>query len=372
MKIGLVCPYNIMKGGGVQQIIIALQAGLIDRGHEVKIITPKPRELTRRVKNVIYVGGAADVRSLATTSQISASIDSDEIEDILERENFDILHFHEPWVPMLSRQLLGKSQCVNVATFHAKLPETVMSRTMARVVTPYTSSVLKYLHELTAVSDAAMEYVRTMTDEPIAIIPNGIDLQQFHAPRTPIEHEQKTIVYIGRLEKRKGVQYLLRAFAVLLKKHKNVKLIIAGDGVDRQKLELECEELGIEKQVKFLGYVSEARKKSLMRNSDLFCSPALYGESFGIVLLEAMASGLVTVAGNNPGYAAVMQGLGSVSLVNPKEIIDFANRLELLLYEPQLRKLWRKWARETVVQYDYQKVIDKYVAVYESAIKKFN
>ena len=372
MKIGLVCPYNIVKGGGVQEIVKALQSGLEKRGHEAVIITPRPRESTKRVKNVIFVGAATDFRSpLATTSQLSASVDGDEIDEILEREKFDILHFHEPWVPMLSRQILSRSNCVNVATFHAKLPETVMTRTMAKVVTPYTKSVLKYLHEFTAVSEAAQDYLRTMTDEPVSIIPNGIDTHQFHVPRKMVERKEKNILYLGRLEKRKGVNYLLQSFAELSAKRSNVKLIIAGDGVDRQKLEITAQEIGIEKKVKFLGYISETRKKKLLHDTDLFCSPAIYGESFGIVLLEAMASGLVTVAGNNPGYSAVLQGLGSVSLVNPKDTHEFAKRLELLLFEPELRKLWRDWAKESVPQYDYEKVVDQYEEVYKAACKKY-
>jgi phosphatidyl-myo-inositol alpha-mannosyltransferase len=371
MKIGLVCPYNILKGGGVQECVKALQEGLIARGHDVVIITPKPRELKRPLKNVIFLGSSTDIRSLSTTSQISAGVDSDEIEEMLLREQFDVLHFHEPWVPMLSRQLLSRSDCVNVATFHAKLPDSVMTRTMARVITPYTRSVLKYLHEFTAVSDAALDYLRTMTDEPVSIIPNGIDLEHFHVPRKRKISDDKTILYIGRLEKRKGVNYLLKAFAELAERQKNVKLVIAGDGVDKQKLEIMTQELGIERKVRFLGYISETKKRKLLHDADLFCSPAIFGESFGIVLLEAMASGLVTVAGSNPGYASVLQGMGSVSLVNPKDTQEFSKRIELLLNEPQLRKLWREWARKTVPQYSYNNVVDQYEAVYTAARKRY-
>lgn len=368
MKIGLVLPYNITKGGGVKEIVLALQAGLTQRGHKVLIITPRPQGVVKAMKGVIFVGAATDFRSpLATTSQISASIDTDEIDELLEREKFDVLHFHEPWVPMMSRQILSRSQCINVATFHAKLPETIVSRSFIKIVTPYTRSILKYLHESTAVSEAALEYVRSMTDDPVSIIPNGIDLHQFHAPRHRPDRAIKSILYIGRLEKRKGVNFLIDAFAILHKHQHNVKLIIAGDGVDRDKLKDQVEELGLQKNVQFLGFVSETQKKKLLHDADLFCSPALYGESFGIVLLEAMASGLVTVAGNNPGYSSVLQGLGSLSLVDPKNSDEFASRMRLLLNEPQLRKLWLSWARESVGQYDWPIVVGQYEAVYEAA-----
>ncbi len=370
MKIGLVCPYNITKGGGVQECVKALQAGLEARGHAALIITPSPRKKAYGMKNTIFLGGMADFRSpMSTTTQIAVSADGNEIDEILAREKFDVLHFHEPWQPILSRQILSRSKSVNIATFHAKLPETMMSRTVARVVTPYTKSVLKYIHEYTAVSEAAMEYLRTMTDVPVSIIPNGIDLHHYHAPRRYPTKNEKTILFVGRLEKRKGIDYLLKAYKELCKVQDNVKLVIAGDGVDREKLELKVEEMQL-KNVKFLGYVSETRKRALMHDADIFCSPALYGESFGIVLLEAMASGLVTVAGNNPGYSAVLQGLGSVSLVNPRHTDDFVKRMLLLMNESEMRKLWRSWARSALPQYDYEAVVAQYEAVYKAACER--
>src|ERR1700744_5226076 len=107
----------------------------------------------------------------------------------------------------------------------------------------------------------------------------------------------------------------------------------------------------------------------MLATADLFCAPAIFGESFGIVLLEAMASGLVTVAGDNPGYSSVMQGLGKLSLVNPKDIPQFAHRLELLLFDEDLRVLWQKWAKDYVRQFDFPKILDRYEAMYETALK---
>ncbi len=373
MKIGLICPYNITKGGGVQEIVRAMYKELSGRGHEVRIITPEPREMADefRTEEMIFVGGAADFRSpLATTAQISAAKDMALIDEMLGRENFDILHFHEPWVPMLSRQILSRSEAINIATFHAKLPETVMSRTLATVVAPYTAAVLRHLDCLTAVSMAAAEYVRSMTDAPVEIIPNGIDLSDFKPPASfaDIHKPVKTILFLGRLERRKGVIHLLRAYQKLVETCSDVELVIAGDGPDRRKLEYKVEELELP-NVTFLGYVSDAQKHQLLRSADLFCAPALYGESFGIVLLEAMASGLVTVAGNNPGYASVMQELGSISLVNPKEPAEFARRMDVMLHDEGLRRLWRKWGLSYVKQFNYPAIVDEYERVYRTAHK---
>lgn len=369
MKIGLVCPYDIFRPGGVQECVQALQAGLNKRGHKAIILTPLSKAAKKREsENIIFLGGGTEVKSpFHTTAQVSASASPEMLTAVLNEQNFDILHFHEPWVPMLSRQLLTRSNSVNVATFHAKLPETIMSRTIERVITPYTKSILKYLDSLTAVSDAAADYVQSLTHKPVSIIPNGIDLSKYQSG-APTNDDYRTILYIGRLERRKGVKYLLKAFAVLNENYPQAKLIIAGDGSDREKLEAYAKELKL-KDVSFVGYVDEAKKLKLLSEATVFCSPALYGESFGIVLLEAMAAGVVTVAGNNPGYSSVMQGRGALSLVNPKDTHEFARRLHLLLGDQPLRELWQDWAHEHVQQFDYSSIIDQYEVLYEKALK---
>jgi phosphatidylinositol alpha-mannosyltransferase len=371
MKIGLVCPYNIAKGGGVKEHIFACMAELRKRGHDVYVLTPKPKDSEEEPgKNIIFVGESKDFNSpLHTVVQVSASV-NETIDKILEEHQFDILHFHEPWVPMLSAQILSRSKCINVATFHAKLPETIMTRTMIKVVTPYTKSVLKYIHEYTAVSEAAAEYVCSLTDKPVALIPNGIDMAKYRAPlRRSENRKNKTIFYLGRLEQRKGVKHLLHAFKILTETEKNVSLIIAGDGPDRAKLEALAADLELGESVSFVGFVSEKEKIHYLRTADLYCSPALYGESFGIVLLEAMATGTVVVAGDNPGYASVMKGLGALSLVNPKHHAEFSRRLRLLLHETDLRRLWREWAESQLPQYSYSAIVDQYEEVYEAALK---
>lgn len=370
MKIGLVCPYNITKSGGVLEIVLATKAELISRGHDVKILTPLHRNMSDvELPDVIFVGSSTDFRSPTHTSvQVSATSDGDKIDEMLAEEQFDILHFHEPWVPMISRQILLKSTSVNIATFHAQVPETIMSRSLAKAVTPYLKSVLKYLHELTAVSDAGAEYVTGLTDEPVTIIPNGIDLNKFKA-KPHHRTDGRTIFYVGRLERRKGVKYLLQAFQILTQDEPEAKLIIAGDGPDRAKLELLAEDLKL-KNVSFLGYISDELKLDLMSEADVFCSPAIFGESFGIVLLEAMAVGTVTVAGNNSGYSGLMQDVGALSLVNPQDTVEFARRLRIMLTEEPVRALWRSWAKDYVQQFNWPEIVDRYEELYVEALKR--
>jgi phosphatidylinositol alpha-mannosyltransferase len=373
MKIGLVCPYNIDRNGGVLEVILALKDGLEMRGHKVKIITPYPRNHELEPQpDVIFAGTSTDFRTLSfthTTSQVSSTADGEKIDAMLAEEKFDILHFHEPWMPLLSRQLLQRSSSVNIGTFHAKVPEAMMSRTIIKAVTPYLKSVMKYLHELTAVSAAAAEYAAGLTDQPITIIPNGIDLVKYKGAHPSKVKPPVNILFIGRLERRKGVQYLLRAYSQLAQTNPDLKLIIAGDGPERERLELMVEDLELP-NVSFLGFVSEELKLQLLAEATVFCSPAVFGESFGIVLLEAMATGSVCVAGNNSGYVEVLQDMGAISIVNPHDTEEFARRLDVLLHQPELRAVWQKWAKDYVKDFNYPGIVARYEEFYKDALQK--
>ncbi len=373
MKLGLVCPYNMFRPGGVQAVIEATARDLRGRGHTVKIIAPQPKEATYQDPDLILLGQSTEFNTpFATKGDLAMSIDPSTIDAMFEREQFDVVHFHEPWVPMLSMQLLARSPAVNVGTFHAKLPDTPLSKSIEKIVTPYTRTVFKRLKAISAVSQAATDFVASVTDMPLTIIPNGIDLQHYDPEQykslARYKGAKKTILYIGRLEKRKGAQFLLPAYKQLAQSHSNIRLVIAGDGGKRKTLEqyVEKEELP---NVEFLGFVSDEDKLRLLKSADLFVSPAIYGESFGIVLLEAMAMNVPVVAGNNPGYTSVMVDRGRISLVDPKDVDAFAQRLELLLFDEEVRGLWQEWARDYVQQFDWPKVTDQYEALYKKALR---
>ena len=375
MKIGLVCPYNMFQfAGGVQEIVIQLANELRLLGHDIKIITPRPRNFSETIpENMILLGKSAKLNTpFATMVDFGFEADTEEIENMLEQEKFDILHFHEPWVPVLSRQILSRSKAINIATFHATPPTTALSKSLLSVVVPYTSSVLKYIDGYSAVSDSAAEYVNTLVEKPVTIIPNAINLEAFKPSKNKKDSSgKKKILYLGRLEKRKGIPYLLEAYQMLRMKHNDVELVIAGSGVKRAALE---KIVATEKipEVSFLGFIPEQQKIQLIESADLYCSPAIYGESFGIVLLEAMALHIPVVAGNNPGYSSVMRDEGSISLVNPKSTSEFAQRLELLLYNNEMRDVWIKWAKRETPQYSFDRITEMYLALYKSTKKKSN
>lgn len=370
MKIGLVCPYDFFRHGAVQKLIELLDSELTERGHDVRIITPRPPHYQGDPPpRTIFVGRSTKWNTpLSTTLEVGASFEPNGMEEMLEAEQFDIINVHEPEVPVLGAQIAARADCPIVATFHATIPETAVGRTIEMFRIPFSRSLFRRLAAMTAVSDSAARFVRDWSGQDITIVPNYIDIEAFKDGRQ-YKRDANTILYLGRLEKRKGVKYLLKAFAELAEHDSKVRLVIAGDGSEREKLEnwVYTNEVP---RVQFLGAVSDARKVELLKKAAVFCSPAIYGESFGIVLLEAMAAGTPTVAGDNPGYKCVMVDRGLISLVNPKDASDFARRLKVFLRDEELRASWLRWAEEYVQAFDSAKIIDQYETVYKKVIRE--
>ncbi len=369
MKIGLVCPYDFFRHGAVQKLVEVLDKELTARGHDVRIITPRPRNYKGDAPDrMLFVGQSAKWNTpIKTTLEVGLTLETDGLEEMLEKEGFDLIHVHEPEVPILGAQIAARATCPIVATFHATFPETAMGKTIEFFRPALARSIFRNIAAMTAVSDSAARFVREWSEQSVDIVPNYIDLKRFTPPKR-LKRKPATILYVGRLEKRKGVRYLLKAFAALAETDENVELIIAGDGSERPKLEAWVETYEVPR-VKFLGAVDEPTKLKLLHEATLFCSPAIFGESFGIVLLEAMAAGVPIVAGDNPGYACVMKGRGLLSLVNPQDTGDFARRLDLMLKDEELRKLWLAWSKKYIRQYDFKKIIDQYEEVYKKAVR---
>lgn len=374
MRIGLICPYNYFRPGGVQNLVRDLADELEGRGHYVRIIVPRPRQHPEKLpKNLIMVGGSTEFKTpFATKGDLGMSASNEKIDQMLEAENFDVLHFHEPGVPVLGIQLLSRSKTANVATRHATLPDGLVTKSIEKLMQPIAKYIVAKSHVITAVSEVAKKGTQIYdSSAEIEIVPNGINIKDFDLAAKKTKVIPETIVYVGRLEKRKGVKFLVDAFGQLQKTHPDIKLIIAGDGNLMDSLQERIEKYEI-KNVSFLGFISEVKKAQLMASAAVFCSPALFGESFGIVLLEAMAAGAVVVAGNNPGYASVMTGRGRLSLVSPESTDDFAQRLEIMLYDEDVRKLFLEWSRKHTKDYEFGKIVDQYEAVYNKAIANFN
>lgn len=368
MRIGIVCPYNIFRPGGVQSHIEAQANELRKRNHKVIIITPKPRDFDGvKPKDVYFIGQSVKMRAQSSTVDISAALEVEEIEELYEELKLDVIHFHEAFVPFVSRQLVMQANCPTVGTLHAAIPETLLGRSVASI-RPYMRTVLHGLDAITAVSPAATYHVLDIIDKDINFIPNGIS-EDFKYPKNNLKRDSATILFVGRLEKRKGAKYLIDAFELVAEKIPNAKCIIAGDGQLKKSLIGYAKDRGID-NVEFLGFVDEKKKKELISKCTVYCSPAIYGESFGIVLLEAMALGAPIVAHPNQGYQWVMKDTGRLSLVDVKNPEEFARRLILMIEDQGLREYWQSWAKDYVKHFSYKKIVDEYEKIYLKLLKK--
>lgn len=371
MKIAIYTPYNIFKHGGVQEHVQYQAAILRKRGHKVTIITPRPRDkfVDDAPKGVDFLGVSARIKTpSATSADVSVSVYPEAIDEALAA-GYDILHVHEPLVPISGRQILTRAEgkMVRVGTFHAALPGNMLGKSLVSTYKTYARAILPHVDAITAVSPAAIGYIQGYTDLTINYVSNGIDLA--HYKPKELERDRNTVLFIGRLEKRKGARATINAFVELKKLKPDARLKIAGDGPLRKSLEQYVKMQKIE-DVEFLGFIEDKEKLHLLNTCGIYTSPALYGESFGIVLAEAMAMGAPTVCHPNDGYRWVMRDTGRISLVDCLDPLAYAERMQFLMEDDAVRDLWQKWARKYVEQFDYENVVDSYEAIYRRLIKK--
>ena len=375
MKIGIICPYNLYRPGGVPKLVWAWHKELRKRGHDAILIAPKPRKHEGPVEEgVMLFGTSTELNTpFRTKADVSIHAGPIEIKEYLDEQQFDILHFHEPWVPMLPLQILNKSTSINIATFHAKLPDMRVYKAIGKAAAPYARSIVKKLDYMVSVSDAAADYIQTIIEDKIDIIPNGVDLEYFDPskiePYPQYDDDVKTILYLNRLEKRKGPDLLLKAYRRLVKKHDDVRLIMASDGDMRSSLEAYVAAYDLPR-VEFVGFVSDEEKLRLYKSADLYCAPSPYGESFGVVILEALAMQTPVLGGNNPGYAVSLAERADDYLVDTRTTTAFTKRLEELLYNEDERASYIEWSRGQAEKFGFSSMVDQYEELYTKLLKK--
>jgi phosphatidylinositol alpha-mannosyltransferase len=375
VKIALVSPYDFSYPGGVVNHIVALEKQLTMMGHDVKIIAPTSRAIDDKNNKYVNIGKARPIPTRGTTIRIAISLHlAPQIKEVLEREKFDIIHLHEPFMPMLCSAILKFSDTVNVGTFHA-----ARNRIGYNWGWPVSAYMLerrqRKLMGRIAVSTTALEFAHRRIHGEFNIIPNGIDLDYFNPDVKPVEKYcdgRLNILFVGRLEKRKGVSYLLKAYARVKKEFPSSRLMIAGPGtVLREKLERKVEKLGVP-DVVFLGNVPLEELPSYYKTADVFCAPATGQESFGIILLEAMAVGTPIVASDIPGYASVLTNGREGLLVPPKNDVELANALRTVLSDRQLRFEMGARGILTSHEYDWKKIAQRIYEFYEKTINEQN
>ena len=339
-------------------------------GHEVKIVAPASRAVSTFGDRFIAVGKPRPIPVSGSIARITLSPWlSSRIKAVLDREHFDICHLHEPLMPMLCTTVLRLSNVPNVGTFHASGGKSWYS-----FGTPIGKSILKkWLHKLDgkiAVSEPAMEYVSKYFPGDYTIIPNGVDSKHFSPDVPPIEEfsdGKLNILFVGRLEKRKGLDYLLEAYKQIKPEFPNSRLIVVGPGKRlRKKYERRVTRDRL-KDVVVIGYAAYRDLPRYYQTADIVCCPATGRESFGIVLLEAMAVGKPVVASNIQGYNSVVTHGAEGLLVPPKNAEKLAQALTSLMTDGALRQQMGNEGRLKAVQYDWenvaQRVLDYYVSV---------
>lgn len=367
MKIALVSPYDYPYPGGVTEHISHLATEFRRSGHEVHIIAPQSAGVREQNGEIVHpVGTVVPVPANGSVARISLSLRlSRQVKEILERENFDVIHLHEPLLPALPVTVLRHSHSLNIGTFHAFA--------QSNYGYFYGKPILRYfvrkLHGRIAVSPPARDFVAEYFPGEYEIIPNGIDYDRFAASTEPLERFKTggpNILFVGRLEKRKGLKYLLRAMSGVWDHFPQARLIVVGGGPlleDYRNLV----ETGRVENVEFAGFVPGEELARYYHSCDVFCAPSTGQESFGIVLLEAMASGKPLVASDIPGYRFVVSHGVEGFLVPPQDEQAIALSLVRLLSDADLRARMGRAGRKRAEEFSWDKVAGRVLAFYEQA-----
>jgi phosphatidylinositol alpha-mannosyltransferase len=371
MKIALVVPYDLAYPGGVASHVANLYHQLVLMGHQVKVIGPASNAVSSFGSQFIPIGKPRPFPASDSISRVPISLNlGNEIKAVLAAERFDIIHLHEPFVPMLCSAMLRFSDGVNVGTFHAAdgTPGYNFGWPLGRMILRRRR---RKLHGRIAVSLPAMKFASKYVPGDYAIIPNGVDFSHFPdqaRPMAPFDDGRPNILFLGRLEKRKGLDYLLDAYRQLKREMPEARLLVVGGGTMlRRKYDRWIERYGV-RDVVFAGRVSDEDRARFFRTATVYCSPATGKESFGVVLIEAMASGVPIVASNIEGYAGVVTHGQEGLLVPPRNAAKLAEALKTVLRDRGMQRQMGDRGRITAQTYSWDKVAQRVVNYYQSVL----
>ncbi|MDR1393810.1 MAG: glycosyltransferase family 4 protein [Bifidobacteriaceae bacterium] len=364
MRIGLVCPYSFDVPGGVQFHVRDLAEELLAQGHQVSVLAPADDD-TPLPSYVRPAGRALPIRYNGSVARVNfGPLTAHRARRWLIEGNFDLLHIHEPITPSLGGLALIYAQCPAVATFHSSQ---TASRAL-RVAYPLVRSALEKLSGAIAVSEDARRTVMDHLGLDAVIIPNGVSVDRFalapQAAQWRGSPSRPVVAFLGRLdEPRKGLTVMLAALRRLLELFPGLRLVVAGSGSAEEMISRLGPEAGA---VELAGAISDDDKAALLRSCSVYVAPQLGGESFGIVLVEAMASGAPVVASDLPAFARVLdQGeLGRLFAVG--DGLALARAVEKTLTETAATASQIDRAQQAVRRYDWSVVTEQILAVYET------
>ncbi|WP_104525679.1 glycosyltransferase family 4 protein [Blastococcus atacamensis] len=368
MRVGLVSPYRWDVPGGVQYHVRDLAETLRGMGHHVEVLTPAEREESITDPFITFAGRTVPVPYNGSMASVQfGPVSAARVRRWLREGRFDVVHVHEPSSPSVSLLVCMLAQGPIVATFHTATTRSKMLVVLGPTVRPWLERIAGRI----AVSDFARRVQVEHLGGDAVIIPNGVHVGRFAEGPTltgrPRGADGPTVGFVGRFdEPRKGLPVLLEAMRTVVRDHPDARLVIAGRG-DADELERMVGE-DLRPHVALLGEVPEAGKAALLRTVDVYCAPNLLGESFGVILIEAMAAGAPVVASDLDAFVRVLDDGRAGIVVRRDDPSALGRALSELLGDPARRAQLAARGSELAAQYDWQVLARRILAVYETVL----
>ena len=362
MRIGMVCPYSFDVPGGVQSHVLQLAEVMRSRGQDVSVLAPASPHVSLP-EFVVSAGKAFPIPYNGSVArlQFSPAVHG-KVRRWLAEGDFDVLHLHEPNAPSLSMWALRVAEGPIVATFHTSTTKSLSLAVFGALLRPMQEKIVGRI----AVSDLARRWQMEALGSDAVEIPNGVDVASIaSAPLLDgYPRPGKTVLFLGRYdEPRKGMAVLIDALPGLVEHFPGVQVLVVGRGDDD---ELRSNAGGLAGHLRFLGQVDDAAKASALRSADVYCAPNTGGESFGIVLVEAMAAGTPVVASDLHAFRQVLRDGDAGRLVPVEDGAALAAGLVAVLEDNRLAKRYVAAGSDAVRRYDWSVVANQIMRVYET------
>ena len=352
LRIGMVCPYSLSVPGGVQAQVLGLARELRRVGHEVRVLGPcdgpPPEPWVTPLGDSLPTAANGSIAPLAPDpAAVLRTLRA------LRDEAFDVVHVHEPLAPGPALTTVTLHTAPTVGTFHA-----AGRSSSYRVLAPVLRRLLGRIDHKVVVSPDALALVRSHLGGEFEVLFNGIQTDEIRSV-APLPHPRPAIFFLGRHEERKGLEVLLEAVGLL---DLDVTCWIAGDGPETRRLQSRWAD---DERLEWLGRITDAERNARLRGASVFCAPSLHGESFGVVLLEAMAAGTPVVASDLPGYRNVATNGVDAVLVPPGDAQALAAAIDRVLADNSLADALRRAGTNRADEFAMSTLANRYVAVYE-------
>ncbi|SIR87107.1 glycosyltransferase family 4 protein [Williamsia sterculiae] len=362
MKIGMICPYSFDIPGGVQAHVVELAQVFIERGHEVSVLAPAGDDV-ELPDYVVSVGPALAIPYNGSVSRVNFGPKAyAKLRQWLLDERFDVLHVHEPNAPSISMLSLMVANGPIVTTFHTSTTKSLWLKLFQGILRPYHERIVGKI----AVSELARRWQMESLGSDAVEIPNGIHVSMF-ADARPLEgypSPGRSLLFLGRYdEPRKGIDVLIRALPLVVERYPDLRVLVVGGGNERE-LRRRAGELA--DHLVFLGQVDDQTKARALRSVDAYCAPNLGGESFGIVVVEAMAAGAAVVASDLNAFRRVLDNGRAGTLVEVGNPESLAAGILAVLDDDALRLRLTDRARACAARYDWPRVADEILRVYDT------